>query len=584
MTPLSEITSFWWTKTERTGYRLTASYDETLEYLRRLESASPWLRVTSYGTSGQGRPLPLVIASKDRAFTPEAARATGKAIVLVQCGIHSGEIEGKDACLALLREIAVLHSRDELLDHVILLVLPIFSVDAHERAGPFNRINQNGPENAGWRTTPIGLNLNRDYLKADSPEMRAMLGNVFTKWWPDLFVDTHTTDGADYRHDVTTLYNRGPGTPAPLARWLDQAFEGRVLSALTAMGHLPAPYLWFRRGDDPASGVALGDSPPRFSTGYGPLQCTPALLVETHMLKPYETRVRATFDLIVALLAEVNARPAALKGAVAAAQAEVMERGRERDPARRAVALAARIGPDSVLFAYKGRATRREMSDVTGAPVARYSEAPWDTLIPLFRDLEPALVVRQPAGYLVPREWSACVERLAVHGVRVRRFAKAWTDSVEMARILEWSAAPRPAEGHFPISVTKLELVGKRRTFRPGDLWVPLDQRPALVAVHLLEPQAPDGLLHWNAFDTIFERKEYGEDYVVEPLARQMLKDDPALAREFQARLAADSSFARSPFARTDFFYRRTRWADPEQDLYPVARALQAPPESVLEP
>lgn len=578
-----DVPNYWRTRAEKSNYRLTADYDESIRYARQLEAGSRWIQYQSYGRSGQGRDLPLLIVSKDRAFTPEAARATGKPIVLIQNGIHSGEIEGKDACFALVRDIAVLRAREALLDSVILLVLPIYSVDAHERRGRYNRINQNGPEEMGWRSTPIGLNLNRDYLKVEAPETRALIANVYTKWWPELLVDDHTTDGADYRHDVTYSFSHGPGIPAALDAWMEGAFEGRAIKRLAELGHLPAPYLEFIKGNDPLSGVKFEASLPRFSTGYAPLHGRGAILVETHMLKPYGTRVKATYDLLLALLEEIHDRPAALKRAVRDAEAEIVARGRERDPARRAFALTSRATDQSVPLEFKGVQTTWEQSDITGSQVPRYSSAPWDTVIPLFRELAPVLVVQQPVGYLVPQEWTAAVDRLQIHGVRVRRLAKAYRDTVEMARILEWKAG-EPFEGHRPLSVTKLALERQVRSFRPGDLWVPLDQRSAPIAVHLLEPQAPDGLLAFNAFDTIFLRKEYGEAYVVEPLAKQMLAKDPKLAAEFRARVAADTAFAKSANARVDFFYRRPPWADPDQDLDPIARALRPVPDAFLAP
>jgi len=578
------IPAFWQTRAERSGYRLTSDYDETMRFCRTLAAGTEWVKLESYGLSGQGRDLPLLIVSKDRVFTPEAARATGKPIILIQNGIHSGEIEGKDACLALVRDIAVLHTRAALLDHAILLVLPIFSVDAHERRGKYNRINQNGPEEMGWRTTPIGLNLNRDYLKAESPELRALISRVFTRWWPHLLVDDHTTDGADYRHDVTYGFNHGPGVPAAVDRWLAEAFEGRAVPRLAAMGHLPAPYLEFRKGGDPASGIDFGNSTPLYSTGYAPLQCRPGILVETHMLKSYEVRVRATYDLLVALLEEINANPRDLTDAVASAEAEVVARGREQDPALREVVLTSKTSDRSVPFDYKGVVARIEPSDIAGGPVPRYTAAPWDTILPLYRETVPTLAVREPAGYLVPQEWAVCRDRLDLHGVRYRRFARAWSDTVEMQRVLEWSWDARPSQGHRPVAVTKVALERRLRTFRPGDLWVPLDQRSAMIAVHLFEAQGPDGLTTWNAFDSAFELKEYGENYVVEPLARKMMVADTALAREFRARVAADTAFAHSPAQRLDFFYRRSPWADPEQNLLPVARALRAPPAAVLAP
>jgi hypothetical protein len=575
---------YWRTRAERSQWHETSTYDETMRYCRQLEAGSRWVRLVSFGTSAQGRDLPMLIVSRDRAFTPEAARATGKPVVLILNGIHSGEIEGKDASLALVRDMAVLRTHEPLMDSCIVLVVPIYSVDAHERRGPTNRINQNGPEEMGWRTTPTGLNLNRDFMKAEAPETRALLAGVFTTWWPDLLVDDHTTDGADYQHDITYGFAHGPAVPPAIERWTADAFEGRVVPRLAAMGHLPAPYLSFRRGNDPRSGIDFGHTSARLSTGYAPLQGSAALLVETHMLKPYGTRVQATYDLLVALLEELRAHPRALTGAVRDARREIATRVHATTAAGRRVTLSARTTDRAEPFAFRGKVTRWETSAITGAPVAHFTDAPWDTTLSLYRELAPGPVVTEPAGYLVPREWSAAIELLQRHGIKVRRFASAWSDSVEMERIVDWSTSARPNEGHHPVEVASVALERQKRTYRPGDAWVPLDQRGALVAVHLCEAQSPDGLLAWNAFDTILERKEYGEDYVVEPLALQMLAKDPRLAAEFRAKLAADPAFAADPHARADFFYRRTPWADPEQNLLPIARALRAVPESVLAP
>jgi hypothetical protein len=572
----------WQTHAERTGFRETGDYDETMRYCRRLERASPWVKLVSYGTSGQGRQLPLLIVSRDRAFTPERARRLGRPIVLVQNGIHSGEIEGKDATLALVRDLAVAKTRAALLENVTLLVLPIFSVDAHERRSPYNRINQNGPAQMGWRSTPIGLNLNRDYLKVETPEMRALISQVFARWRPHLLVDNHTTDGADYQYDLTYGFDHGPVPPGAVARWLVDVFEGRVVPRLAAMGHVVGPYAGFRDEADPRRGIEFGGSTPRFSTGYAPLHGRPAVLVETHMLKPYDVRVRATYDLMVALLEELNADPGTLLDAVRSAEEEVLARARDADPERRQVVLLSRLTAHARPFRFRGVAMRREWSDLAGAPVTRYGTAPWDTVIPLYRELEPAVTVRQPAGYLVPREWSVVQDRLDVHGVRYRRLGRAWSDTVELQRIAEWRASPRTVEGHRPTLVGRVALERRLRGFRPGDLWVPLDQPAALVAIHLLEAQAPDGLMYWNAFDTVIEKKEYAEVYVMEPIARRMAAEDTALLGAFRARVAADSALARDPAARMDFFYRRSPWADPEQDLHPAARALRPPPEDAL--
>lgn len=570
------------TPAERSAYRTTPDYDETLRYIRTLAARSPWIHLTTYGTSAQGRPLPLVILSRDRAFTPELAHRAAKPVILIQNGIHSGEIEGKDACLALIRDICVTRRYPTLLDHATVLILPILSVDAHERRSSYNRINQNGPENMGWRSNAQGLNLNRDYMKLETPELRALIGNVFITWWPDLLVDDHTTDGADYQHDVTYGIAHGPTLPQATDRWLREAFEGRVIPRLASMGHLPAPYLSFRDGT-PRSGIEFGGLPPRFSTAYAPLQGRPAILVETHMLKPYAARVQATYDLLLALLQEINARPVELREAVRRSEEEIAGRVHAPLPAGRQVALTSATTGAADSFAFHGRVVRYEHSDITGGLVPRYGSAPWDTTIALFRDLAPQLTIEEPQGYLVPREWAKVRDRLDLHGVRYRVLAAPYADSADVVTITGWKAGGL-SEGHHPIEVTGVRHAHRWTAWRAGDLWVPLDQPRALVAVHLLEAEAPDGLLRWNVFDTIFEHKEYAEDYVFEPIARQMLRDSPALADSFAAAVAADSVFARNPDARLDWLYRRSRWSDPLENVMPVARALRPVPEAVLVP
>jgi hypothetical protein len=193
--------------------------------------------------------------------------------------------------------------------------------------------------------------------------------------------------------------------------------------------------------------------------------------------------------------------------------------------------------------------------------------------------------VRQPAGgYVIPQEWTSVLDRLALHGIQTRTLARAWSDSVEMSRIMDRTLVPEPFEGRQNVRVGAIRSERQVRTFRAGDVWVPLDQRGGPLAVMLLEAQSPDGFLAWGFFSTIFQRKEYGEAYVVEPLARAMMARDPKLADEFRARVAADSAFAADPAARSDWWFRRSPWNDPEQDLHPIARAMRPVPESFLKP
>ncbi|MDP7113255.1 MAG: M14 family zinc carboxypeptidase, partial [Myxococcota bacterium] len=233
----------WVTVAEESGFEATPSYDETLAWLDRLAESSPAVDLQEFGHSGQGRPLPLVVVSTEQAFEPELARATGKPLVLLQCGIHSGEISGKDATLILLRELLIEGRHPEILDHLILLVVPIYNVDGHERMGQ-SRINQDGPiRGMGFRTTARGQDLNRDYMKLDSEEARALVGSVVARWDPHLLMDLHTTDGADHRIEVSYSVSQGPLADEGVGAW-STALAQRVAERMEAAGRPVAPYVF----------------------------------------------------------------------------------------------------------------------------------------------------------------------------------------------------------------------------------------------------------------------------------------------------------------------------------------------------
>ena len=319
----------WRTVAERSGFAATGTYAETMELLARVAAASPAIEVSSFGRSGEGRELPLVIVSADGAFTPEAAaalaRERGKPVVLVQNGIHAGEIDGKDACLMLLRDVA-LGRRPELLEAATLLVVPIYNVDGHERVSPYNRPNQNGPvDGMGFRTTSAGLDLNRDHLKLDTTEARAMVG-LFNRWRPHLHVDDHVTDGSDHGWVLTWSVAEAPQLHPEVDAWVGEHLP-RALAATEAAGHPAGPYVDLVDRANPAAGFSSMVSQPRYATGYYPLRHRPSVLVEMHSTKPYRDRVLANRDFLAALLAEVRAGGRALVTAVAGAEAETVALG-----------------------------------------------------------------------------------------------------------------------------------------------------------------------------------------------------------------------------------------------------------------
>ncbi|BDQ03052.1 M14 family metallopeptidase [Ignavibacterium sp.] len=289
----------WTTLFERSGFISTSDYNETMNYFKRLDEASDYADLFGFGRSSQGRDLNCLLVTKEDKSSIEQRIAEGKkplekATILIINGIHSGEIEGKDASMILLREILITKEKEYLLDSINLLVVPIFSVDGHERKSKYNRINQNGPEEMGWRTTAQNYNLNRDWIKADSPEMQSMLILIST-WNPDFIIDTHTTDGADYQYSVTYQVERFSNIDSQIGSWLSEKFVPYLENKVTEKGFLIFPYVSMKnwsQGLD--SGITDWASSPRFSTGYFALRNRPSLLVETHMIKPYKERVFAT--------------------------------------------------------------------------------------------------------------------------------------------------------------------------------------------------------------------------------------------------------------------------------------------------
>jgi hypothetical protein len=425
----------------------------------------------------------------------------------------------------------------------------------------------------GWRVTSQNYNLNRDYAKAESPEMQAML-RLLGAWDPLASVDLHVTDGAKFRHDVAVQVEPGYAGDVEL-RSAGRALRDGVLADLRKRGSDPLPfYPAFVVDDDPASGIAAGVAEPRFSTGYSWLRNRFAMLVETHSWKDYPTRVAITHDTVLSVLRQVAVHGAAWR------RLELAADERARALAGQSVALEYQATAASHPIEFKGYAYTRTPSEVSGALMTRYDEStPATWRIPLRDDVQPLVSEVAPrAGYLVPPEFAALVApKLQVHGIEFRRVGGAFEGQFEAWRADQAILDTASTEGHQRVKT----LAGAWRVepgrVGPGALFVPIAQPKARLVMSLLEPRGPDSLFAWGMFNNFLERKEYMEPYVAEEDARRMLAQDPALAREFAAKLREDPDFAGSPTARLDFFYRRHSAFDDLANRYPVLRAAAEP-------
>lgn len=376
---LSAQNNEWETYFEKSEFLSTPNYELSIKYFKKFETASPYVKMIQFGITPQGRPLYYMVISKDMVFEPTEIKKLNKPIVLIMNGIHAGEIEGKDASMILLREILITKEKENLIDNCVLMVIPVFNVDGHERISPFNRINQNGPSEMGWRTTAQNLNLNRDFVKADAPEMKSFL-ELYNNWLPDFWFDIHTTNGSDHQFTITYAIETDKNTASVISTWINNSFLPFVLAQTENAGFLTAPYVDFKEGD-PHKGLIDFVTPPRFSHGYAAAQNRPGLLIETHMLKPYKERVFSTITLLTSALQFINNKHEDLLKINFEADKERIEKyylNKEPFP----LVYESINEPDS--FLYKGIKSVNEESWVTGSTIIRYTGEKYEIKVPLW--------------------------------------------------------------------------------------------------------------------------------------------------------------------------------------------------------
>ena len=561
---LADATNPWITAFEADPeHDFSPNYADTRAWFDRLDAASDLIRIEQFGVSPEGRPIYAVIASKDGpTLDPD------KPLLLAQAGIHPGEIDGKDAGMMLLRDIAF-GGKDALLDRANLILVPILSVDGHERAGAYSRPNQRGPRIQGWRNTATNQNLNRDYLKLDQAEMQAMR-RFINSVKPDLYVDIHVTDGIDYQYDVTYGYNGEDGvwsrSPA-IARWLDAAFKPAMNAALEAQGHIPGELVFAIDDRDPKKGMNDGGLGERFSNGWGSAAHVPTILIENHSLKPHEQRVLGTYVFLEEALKLLADQGGGLRTAIGEDQAL---RPRE--------ILGNFVQTDQPVST---RAFKGILYDTYDSPASGRSELRWlgrndpEMWQVPFYGSRPTLTLRRPEAYWVPSYRADLIERLRIHGLEMETLDQPRGVSVEMLRLDDPKVAARPNEGHVPITVTRVTPERRDWTFPAGSVRVPTDQPLGDIAVLLLEPQSSESFFAWGLMPEVLSRVEYIEAYAIAPLAEKMLAADPGLKTEFEGKLASDPAFAADGDARLAWFYERTPFYDDHYRLYPVGREIE---------
>jgi hypothetical protein len=554
---------------EKSGCKATPSYDETVAYCKKLDQASPFIQYTTFGTSPQGRQLPLLVIDGEGRFDPAMAKRSGKFVLLVQAGIHPGEIDGKDAGLMFFRDLAIGQLFGAMPEKLTILFIPIFNVDGHERFSPFNRINQDGPDEMGWRTTAQNLNLNRDFLKADSPEMQAWL-KLFQQWLPDFFVDIHVTDGADYQYVSTYGTETDGNMDEGLTRWTKEQLIPVMEKSMDAAGYPMFPYIMFRRWHDPRSGLRSSVAGPRYSQGYTAAQNRIGLLVENHMLKDYKTRVSSTYQLLHFLCGFLNDQAAGILELNVMADLNTASAVFLKQP----FPVNFEAGKDSIMVDFRGVEYDIEKSDLTGGDWFRYHpDKPVSFQVPYFNKQSPSTFIKFPEAYIIPPEWSEVIGKLALHGIRYSILEKPVKIKVESYRFTNIEYGKTSYEGRLQATPT-FDTYTEDREFPAGSVIVPTNQHTARIIAHMLEPASPDSYLQWGFFNATFEMKEYFETYVMEVYARKMLAEQPGLKIEFEQWKKANPEAAKNQWSQLEWFFFRSPYADKKKNVYPVGKIV----------
>ncbi len=561
------------TTAETSRWERTGRYDEAVQLCYAFATAYEGVVCDEIGRTLEDRPIVALRIARARAGAPT---------IYVQAGIHAGEIEGKDAGFWFVRDLLDGKVAPGALDAVDLIFVPCINPDGHERFGTNNRPNQRGPAEMGFRTDAARLNINRDFVKADAPETRAIL-RVLARFDPAVFVDIHTTDGAKFQHDVSlTIAPR-----VPRADHLDDTAKDisrGLVDRMTALGHLPITfYPSFVKDDDPSSGFALGDAPPRFSQAYIATRSRIGLLVENHSWRTYRERVQSSYDMLEALF-ELAARdgPRWLAAEQAASRADLDLRGGD-------LPLVYENTAHTIELAFRGYAYDKKPSEISGGTRIVYDElTPQVWKVPLRDELVAKVTAKVPQeGYIVDGGFAPQVAAvLDRHGIAWSRLDGQPPVAVEVFRASKVTVQ-QPFEGR-----TRMQLEGawssETRTLDRGAIFVSIRQPNVRLIVHLLDPAGPDSLAQWGELATAFERKEYIEGYVAEDVARAMLDKDPTLKAKFEAALAADPELAKSPEKRLDWFYQRSPMWDERTNLMPIyrtAKDFRPPrPSTSLEP
>jgi hypothetical protein len=545
----------------------TVTWQEAVGMYRWLDDRYEDAVLLEAGETDVGKPLHLFIISRGGLFTPEEVHRSGRNILFINNGIHPGEPCGVDASLKLASELlSGADSYEQFLRNTVVVILPVFNVGGALNRSRYHRANQNGPEEQGFRGNARNLDLNRDFIKLDSKNARSLV-RILREWDPEIFVDTHTSNGADYAYTITLINSHQQRHEPAQAAFLTDTMLPWLFDAMDRTPYAMSPYVW-SFGRSPESGIVGFMDYPRYTSGYASLYNTLAFTVETHMFKPFEDRVLSTWHLLREMLRFTSTHQSAIRESRKLA----WEQRLARDEFTLVWALDTSRN-ESIRF--RGYRAKTKPSTVTGFPRLYYDRAdPWETDIPYYRFFSPVVSVKVPEFYYLPSAWGEVVDRLRLNRVMVSALPRDTVMELEVYYIEDFSTTGEPYNGHYWHSGTKLRKEKQLVQLYAGDLVIPVRQQAIEYLVQTLEPEGYDSFFSWNFFDPVLSRKEYFSPYIFEESAEKLLKEDARLAEDFRFKREQDSLFRGDPYAQLRFIYERSPWSEHTYRRYPVYRQV----------
>lgn len=542
----------------------SASYQEVIAYYQKLDSFSNMLSVQEFGMTDAGYPLHEIIISNDGVFDPDQIRENGKLVLFINNGIHPGEPCGIDASMMLTRDL--IFKQTALLERITVVLVPVYNIGGTLNRGSYSRANQEGPQAYGFRGNAKNLDLNRDFIKCDSKNAQSF-NQLFSKWNPELFIDTHTSNGADYQYTMTLIATQKDKLGGPLAEYLINHLLPAQYDAMKNEGWEMTPYVYAR--ETPDEGIAGFLDLPRYSSGYASLKNSISYMPETHMLKPYKDRVMSTYTFLLHTLRIMQEQSGDLQQAYSD-QLKYLQ-NLTHFPIQWSLSF---DQADTILF--KGYEAGFKPSEVTGHSRLYYDrEKPYEKKVPFYNNYKQSLTVEKPDMYIIPQAYDAVIERLKWNNVEIELLEEDRSFEAEIYYIKDFETSPSAYEGHYLHSNVQSESRTLQMHFRKGDVIVRTNQPQVRYIIETLEPQSADSFFAWNFFDGILMQKEYFSSYVFEDLAAELIRKDPELKKALDEAKAEDPKLAENGRAQLDFIYKRSPHFEQTYMRYPVARIFK---------